>query len=230
MRIFSFMRSMANGIRSGRKVEKPPRRGKPSPRAGTHRPWIGRGGGGRRRFRPTKAFSPAAQRPGPGTLTSGLAAFGLQIYGRVAGTLLALARFGEKAMHVVSAGGGQLVLDAPDFLKRHVASAFECSFFRTRRNSATRVGVSMLELKGLIKAKPMTTTNGKMRNHLASIALGLCRRPAIRCRHARGMHPAPANRHSPPARRTLYAWLDFGGGQVAGDRRERRAGVTQCRR
>src|SRR3954466_14412101 len=42
---------------------------------------------------------------------------------RVAGAFLAPPQIGKKAMHIVSARGGQFVLDAPDFLEHQIASA-----------------------------------------------------------------------------------------------------------
>lgn len=43
-------------------------------------------------------------------------AFGLKVHERMAGMFLAFPCFGEKAMHVVSACGGQFILDAPETL------------------------------------------------------------------------------------------------------------------
>ena len=55
--------------------------------------------------------------------------FALEVYDGVSGKLLALPGIGKQAMHVVSTRGGQLIFDAPDFLKHQIASAFGRRFF-----------------------------------------------------------------------------------------------------
>ena len=55
--------------------------------------------------------------------------FALEVYDGVSGKLLAFPGIGKEAMHVVSTRGGQLIFDAPDFLKHQIASAFSRRFF-----------------------------------------------------------------------------------------------------
>jgi fructose-1,6-bisphosphatase/sedoheptulose 1,7-bisphosphatase-like protein len=52
---------------------------------------------------------------------SRLAAFGLKVHDRVAGTLLAFATLVKKAIHVVALGSREGVFDAPDLLEHYVA-------------------------------------------------------------------------------------------------------------
>lgn len=52
---------------------------------------------------------------------SRFAALALQVHNPVARMFLALVRIGKKPVNVVPASGGQLIFDAPDFLKHHVA-------------------------------------------------------------------------------------------------------------
>jgi hypothetical protein len=44
----------------------------------------------------------------------------LEVYDGVAGVFLALAGFGEEAVNIVTAGGGEFVFDAPDFAQDKV--------------------------------------------------------------------------------------------------------------
>lgn len=52
---------------------------------------------------------------------SRFAALALPVHHRVAGMFLALACFGKQTVNVMSVGGGQGVLDVPDFLEHHIA-------------------------------------------------------------------------------------------------------------
>jgi hypothetical protein len=54
----------------------------------------------------------------------------LKLHNEAARLLLAFTGFGEKAMHVVPARGGELVLDAPDFLENQVPLAFSHLIFQ----------------------------------------------------------------------------------------------------
>ena len=79
-----------------------------------------------RRLRLPKALGKAAFLSPP---SSRLGAFALEIYDRVAANFLAFPGLGKEAMYVVSTRGGQLIFDAPDFLKHQIASAFGRRFF-----------------------------------------------------------------------------------------------------
>src|SRR6266699_3428347 len=60
---------------------------------------------------------------------SRLAALGLEIHDRMPGKFLAFAGVGKEPVDIVAACSGQFILDAPDFLKHHVAAALNRWFF-----------------------------------------------------------------------------------------------------
>ena len=58
----------------------------------------------------------------PAPASSRLAALGLKVRDRMAGKFLPFAGVSKEAMNVVSACGGQFILDAPDFLEHQVGA------------------------------------------------------------------------------------------------------------
>ena len=84
---------------------------------------------------------------------------GLKVYHLMLGKCLALAGLREKAIDIMSIGGGQLILDAPDLLQNHVACLVELLFFRCFTHT-TSVRILWAEKLGKASQQTMMALGG----------------------------------------------------------------------